>query len=91
MKDDKAFSILVNEYSSIPPVGGRTRFTESVHACIRYEFKEIFPAIARGESSCDCRKDLIAGLAERFGRDRSTIERVVKISTVLSSSAIELS
>jgi hypothetical protein len=95
--NDKARSVLLREYSSIPVFGGRAHLTPVMHHCIRYEFKEIFPKIARGESSCDCRDELIGdkssgGLAHRWGLHRRSIERIVApISTVLSSCAAELS
>ena len=84
MRDDKARTVLATEYSSIPGMGGRARLTETVNEIIRHEYRDILPAIATGQSSCDCRKDLIGGLGNRWGRNRSTIERAVAISTVLN-------
>ena len=82
MNNDKAFSVLATEYSSIARVGGRARIMETVHTVIRMEYGAGLP------SSCDCRKDFVAGLANRWGRGLSTIDRAI---SVLSSSATELS
>jgi hypothetical protein len=94
--NNKALSVLLNDYSSIPVFSGRAHFTPVMHYCIRYEFNETFPKIATGESS-SCRKALIGdkssgGLAHRWGLHKRSIERIVApISTVLSSCAVELS
>jgi hypothetical protein len=40
-RDDKAYRLLITEYSSLPIVGGRWRLTELLHAVIRSEHREI--------------------------------------------------